>query len=142
MVLVEQGAIGTPRGAELADRLCRIHEGLVTLIGRTHPEAVAVEAPFGGQNVRSLIQLAHARGVILLAARTAQLPVFEYSPRSVKRAVAGHGAAEKEQGAKLVRMIIPACATLVIRADASDALAVAICHAHTNGTNARLRIAR
>lgn len=142
MVLVEQGSIGTPRGAELADRLCRIHDALVTLIARTNPEAVAVEAPFGGQNVRSLIQLAHARGVILLAARMAKLPLFEYSPRSVKSAVAGYGAAEKEQVAKLVRMIIPGCATLVMSADASDALAVAICHAHTHGVNARLRIAR
>jgi crossover junction endodeoxyribonuclease RuvC len=142
MTLVEQGAITTTRGAELADRLCRIHDELVALIGRTSPEAVAVEAPFGGHNVKSLIQLSHARGVILLAARMARLPVFEYSPRSVKSAVAGYGAAEKDQVAKLVRMIIPGCATLIMTADASDALAVAICHAHTNGTNARLRIAR
>jgi crossover junction endodeoxyribonuclease RuvC len=142
MTLVEQGAITTKRGADLPDRLCRIHEQLVALIGRTAPEAVAVEAPFAGPNVKSLIQLAHARGVILLVARMAQLPLFEYSPRSVKSAVAGYGAAEKEQVAKLVRMIIPDCARLVMSADASDALAVAICHAHTTGTHARLRIAR
>src|SRR5205807_154896 len=83
---VEQGANTTTRGAELADRLCRIHDPLVALIGRTAPEAVAVEAPFAGHNVKSLIQLAHARGVILLVARMAKLPVFEYSPRSVKSA--------------------------------------------------------
>jgi crossover junction endodeoxyribonuclease RuvC len=142
MTLVEQGAITTTRGSELADRLCRIHDGLVAVIGRTSPDAVAVESPFAGQNVRSLIQLAHARGVILLAARLAGLPVFEYAPRSIKSAVAGYGAAEKDQVAKLVRMIIPGCGSLVMSADASDALAVAICHAHTNGTNARLRIAR
>jgi crossover junction endodeoxyribonuclease RuvC len=141
MTLVEQGAITTKRGADLPDRLCRIHEQLVALIGRTAPEAVAVEAPFAGHNVKSLIQLAHARGVILLVARMAELPVFEYSPRSVKSAVAGYGAAEKEQVAKLVRMIIPG-APPVMSADASDALAVAICHAHTAGTHARLRIAR
>src|SRR4029077_14618063 len=74
MALVEQGAITTKRGAELADRLCRIHDELVALIGRTTPETVAVEAPFGGKNVSSLIQLAHARGVILLVARMAGLP--------------------------------------------------------------------
>jgi crossover junction endodeoxyribonuclease RuvC len=140
--LVEQGAIGTPRGAELADRLCRIHDEMVALITRTRPEAVAVEAPFAGQNVKSLIQLAHARGVVLLAARKAGLPLFEYSPRTIKSTVAGYGAAEKEQVAKLVRMIIPGCASLVMSVDASDALAVAICHAHTHGANARLRIAR
>src|SRR5438552_14759309 len=76
MTLVEQGSITTSRGEELADRLCRIHEQLVALIGRTVPEAVAIEAPFGGTNTKSLIQLAHARGVILLAARNARLAVF------------------------------------------------------------------
>ena len=142
MTLVEQGSITTARGAELADRLCRIHEQLIELIGRTTPEAIAIEAPFGGTNTKSLIQLAHARGVILLAARTARVEIFEYSPRSVKSAVAGYGGAEKEQVAKMVRMHIPSAAKLVMSADASDALAVAICHAHTASTAARLKIAR
>jgi crossover junction endodeoxyribonuclease RuvC len=142
LTLIEQGTIGTQRGAELADRLCRIHDELVKVISRCAPEAVAVEAPFGGANVKSLIQLAHARGVILLAARSAKLAVFEYSPRSVKSAVVGYGAAEKEQVAKMVRMLLPGCANLVMSTDASDALAVAICHAHTAGTAEKLRIAR
>jgi crossover junction endodeoxyribonuclease RuvC len=140
--LIEQGTIGTTRGAELADRLCRIHDELVAVIARNALDAVAVEAPFGGQNIKSLIQLAHARGVILLAARAAKLAVFEYSPRSVKSAIVGYGAAEKEQVAKMVRMLLPGCANLVMSTDASDALAVAICHAHTAGTTERLRIAR
>jgi crossover junction endodeoxyribonuclease RuvC len=142
LALVEQGTISTKRGAELADRLCRIHESLLALIARCSPEAVAVEAPFGGVNTKSLIQLAHARGVILLAARSAKLDVFEYAPRSVKSAVVGYGGAEKEQVARMVRTLLPGCAALVMSADASDALAVAICHAHTAGTNARLKIAR
>ena len=142
MTLVEQGSITTARGAELADRLCRIHEQLIALIVRTAPQAVAIEAPFGGTNTKSLIQLAHARGVILLAARSARVEIFEYSPRSVKSAVAGYGGAEKEQVAKMVRMHIPSAAKLVMSADASDALAVAICHAHTASTAARLKIAR
>lgn len=142
LTLVEQGSIGTARGSELADRLCHIHDELVIVIARSSPEAVAVEAPFGGRNIKSLIQLAHARGVILLAARAAKLDVFEYSPRSVKSAVVGYGAAEKEQVAKMVRMLLPGCAKLVMSTDASDALAVAICHAHTAGTAQRLRIAR
>lgn len=142
LALVEQGSIGTPRGAELADRLCRIHEQLLEVIARNRPEAVAVESPFGGANVKSLIQLAHARGVILLAARSARLEVFEYAPRSVKSAVVGYGGAEKEQVAKMVRMLLPAAAKLVMSADAADALAVAICHAHTASTTARLKIAR
>jgi len=137
LLLVEQGSINTRRGAELPERLGVIHERLCEVIARTKPETVAVEAPFAGNNVRSLIQLAHARGVVLLAAQGASLAVFEYSPRSVKSAVVGYGGAEKEQVAKMVRMLIPACAALKMSADASDALAIAICHAHTEGTRAR-----
>jgi len=66
--------------------------------------------------------------------------VFEYSPRSVKSAVVGFGGAEKDQVAKMVRLLLPGCATLKMSADAADALAIAICHAHTAGTQARLKI--
>lgn len=140
LALVEQGSIQTTRGAELAERLAKIHQDLVAVIARTSPMAIAVETPFAGNNVKSLIQLAHARGVILLAARNAGLEIFEYAPRSIKSAVVGYGAAEKEQVAKMVRMLLPGCATLKMGVDASDALAVAICHAHTAGTNARIRL--
>jgi crossover junction endodeoxyribonuclease RuvC len=140
LVLVEQGAITTRRGAELSERLVVIHDGLRDVIARTQPQAVAVETPFAGNNVKSLIQLAHARGVVLLAAQTAALALFEYSPRTVKSAVVGYGAAEKEQVAKMVRMLLPGCASMKMTTDASDALAIAICHAHTAGTNARLQI--
>jgi crossover junction endodeoxyribonuclease RuvC len=140
LALVEQGSINTPRGAELAERLAVIHEGLCSVITRTQPAAVAVETPFAGLNVKSLIQLAHARGVALLAARTLALDVFEYSPSSVKSAVVGYGRAEKEQVAKMVRMLLPGCASLKMSADAADALAIAICHAHTAATTARFRL--
>lgn len=140
LVLVEQGSINTRRGAELPERLAVIHEGLCEVIARTQPGAVAVETPFAGVNVKSLIQLAHARGVALLAARSALLDVFEYAPSSVKSAVVGYGKAEKEQVAKMVRMLLPGCASLKMSADASDALAIAICHAHTAATTARLKL--
>jgi crossover junction endodeoxyribonuclease RuvC len=140
LTLVEQGSINTRRGAELSERLEVIHDGLRAVIARTQPAAVAVETPFAGHNVKSLIQLAHARGVVLLAVRSAALDVFEYAPRSVKSAVVGYGGAEKEQVAKMVRMLLPGCASLKMSADASDALAIAICHAHTAGTNARLKL--
>ncbi|HEX8153027.1 MAG TPA: crossover junction endodeoxyribonuclease RuvC [Thermoanaerobaculia bacterium] len=140
LTLVEQGSISTRRGAELPERLSVIHAGLVDVIARTAPEAVAVETPFAGQNVKSLIQLAHARGIVLLAAQSARLDIFEYAPRSIKSAVVGYGAAEKEQVAKMVRMLLPGCATLKMTADASDALAIAICHAHTAGSAARIKI--
>lgn len=140
LALVEQGSISTKRGAELAERLVRIHEIIVAVILRNSPAAIAIETPFAGNNARSLIQLAHARGVILLAAEEARLEIFEYSPRSVKSAVVGYGGAEKEQVAKMVRMLLPGCASLKMTIDASDALAIAICHAHTAGTNARMKI--
>jgi crossover junction endodeoxyribonuclease RuvC len=139
LTLIEQGCITTQRGAELADRLCRIHQELLNVIERTAPAAVAIETPFAGQNVKSLIQLAHARGVILLAARSARLSVFEYAPRTIKSAVVGYGAAEKEQVAKMVRVLLPGLASM--GTDASDALAVAICHAHTAGSISRIAAA-
>ena len=138
--LVEQGSISMRRGASLPERLVRIHEAVREVIVRTSPAAVAVETPFAGRNISSLVQLAQARGVILLAAEEARLEIFEYSPRSVKSAVVGYGAAEKEQVAKVVRMLLPGCATLKMSVDAADALAIAICHAHTAGSAARLKI--
>jgi crossover junction endodeoxyribonuclease RuvC len=140
LALVEQGSINTRRGADLPERLATIHDALLDVIARTQPAACAVETPFAGLNIKSLIQLAHARGVILLAARSASVEVFEYAPRSVKSAVVGYGGAEKEQVAKMVRMLLPGCASLKMSADASDALAIAICHAHTAGTAARLKV--
>ncbi len=140
LALVEQGAIGTRRGAELAERLARIHGELAAIIARTQPAAIAVETPFAGNNVKSLVQLAHARGVILLAAQSAGLQIFEYAPRSVKSAVVGYGGAEKEQVAKMVRLLLPACASMQLAADAADALAVAICHAHSSGRTNRLTV--
>lgn len=140
LALIEQGSISTARGAALSERLVKIHRSLEEVIARTAPQAVAIETPFAGRNVGSLVQLAQARGVILLAVEEAKLEIFEYSPRSVKSAVVGFGGAEKDQVAKMVRMLLPGCATLKMSADASDALAIAICHAHTAGTNARLKI--
>ena len=140
LVLVEQGSINTRRGSELAERLVTIHEALGALIARTRPSEAAVETPFAGNNVKSLIQLSHARGVVLLAIQAASVAVFEYAPRSVKSAVVGYGGAEKEQVAKMVRILIPSCAQRKMSSDATDALAIAICHAHTAGTNARFKI--
>lgn len=132
LTLVEQGAIRTSRTHDLATRLHEIYLGLLEVITRTGPIAVAVESPFAGINARSLIQLAHARGVALLAARTAGVEVFEYSPRSVKSAVVGYGGAEKHQVGKMVRLLVRGVGEARMCADAADALAIAICHAHTH----------
>jgi crossover junction endodeoxyribonuclease RuvC len=140
LALVDQGSISTTRGADLPERLARIHASIAAVILRTQPAAIAVETAFAGKNAKSLVQLSHARGVILLAAQEAHLAIFEYAPRSVKSAVVGYGAAEKEQVQRMVRLLLPGCAELKMGADAADALAIAICHAHTAGTNARLKI--
>jgi len=131
LLLVAHGSIRMARDATLPKRLETIHNELVRVIETNHPAVVAVESPFAGLNARSLIQLAHARGVVLLAAQLAGLPVFEYAPRSVKSAVVGYGGAEKAQVEKMVRLLVRGAAGVKLGPDASDALAVAICHAHS-----------
>lgn len=103
LALVDQGCIRTRRGEPFASRLDTIFTGLEEVIARTNPTHAAIEAPFGGKNVKSLIQLAHARGVAILALRRAGLEVEEYSPRTVKSQVVGYGGAEKQQVAKMVQ---------------------------------------
>lgn len=132
--LVCHGSICTARNDELPARLLIIFRELTELISATGPEAMAVESPFHGLNVKSLIQLAHARGVVLLAATSAGLPIFQYSPRSVKSAVVGYGGAEKQQVEHMVRLLVRGCDGVRMTADAADALAVAICHAHSART--------
>ena len=131
LVLVAQGSIRMSKGATLQERLGTIHAELALIIESHGPQVVAVEAPFAGLNVRSLIQLSHARGVVLLAAQLAGLEVFEYAPRSVKSAVVGYGGAEKAQVEKMVRLLVKGASLAKMGPDAADAIAVAICHAHS-----------
>ncbi len=129
--LIEQGQIRTKRTDELSARLETIYLGITEVIARSAPEAVAVETPFAGLNPKSLIQLAQARGVILLAIQSAGLPLHEYSPRSVKSAVVGYGGAEKQQIGRMVRLLVNGIDGAKISTDAADAIAIAICHAHS-----------
>src|SRR5207245_10878326 len=101
------------------------------------PDAAAVEDVFYATNVQSVLKLGHVRGVSILAASQAHLPVFEYSPLEVKSAVTGYGRAEKPQVQQMVRALLK-LQSLPEPYDASDALAVAICHAHTNRFNGSL----
>jgi crossover junction endodeoxyribonuclease RuvC len=124
---VECGVVEPRRTAGMHVRLAEIAASLRELIVELRPDAMAVEGVFHGVNVRSALQLGHARGVALLCAGEAELDVFEYAPATVKRAVAGGGRASKEQVAAMVRHL---CGLKrAPRLDASDALAVAICHA-------------
>jgi len=132
--LVEAGTLSPPRRAPLADRLARLAVGLNELVDRTRPETAVLETPFHGLNSRSLIVLSQARGALLSVLGGRDLEVREYSPAEVKSAVTGNGRADKRQVARMVRLLLSAQADL--RADATDALAVAICAAQ------RLRVDR
>ena len=106
----------------------RIHTGLAALLGECRPDCVAIENLFHAANARSALKLGHARGVAMLAAVEAGLPVVEYTPAEVKRAVVGYGRAEKHQVQQMVKLLL-GLAAVPTPHDAADALAVAICHA-------------
>jgi crossover junction endodeoxyribonuclease RuvC len=129
--LVACGHLSAPAGAAFPDKLKLIHAGLVRLMAAHRPDCVAVENIFHARNVRSALKLGHARGVALLAAAEAGLPIFEYTPAEVKRAVVGFGRAEKHQVQQMVKLLL-GLESLPAPHDAADALAVAICHLHSS----------
>ena len=129
IVRVDHGEIRMKNGEPFTRCLSRIFEELTDVIDRTKPDAVALEDIFFGKNVKSLIKQGHVRGVALLAASQSGLPVHEYTPLEVKKAVVGYGRAEKQQVQMMIRTIL--CLSKTLSEDASDALAVAICHTNT-----------
>jgi len=126
---VDHGEIRTRNGVAFTRCLSRIFDELREVIERTRPDAVALEDIFYGKNVKSLIKQGHVRGVVLLAATQSHIPVFEYTPLEVKKAVVGYGRAEKHQVQQMVKAMLNL--PKVPPEDAADALAVAICHANT-----------
>jgi crossover junction endodeoxyribonuclease RuvC len=123
------GVISTDAALPLAERLLQLHRGLATVIALHDPDEAAVERTYVARNPDSALKLGQARGVVLLAPALAGLPVAEYQAMEVKRAVVGYGHAQKEQVGEMVRRLLPG--VQLTRADAADALAVAICHAHS-----------
>ena len=134
--LLTCGAVTPPAGLPLPDRLKFIHDGLVRLLEASQPACVVIEDLFHARNVRSALVLGHARGVAVLAAVQAGLPVVEYTPAEIKLAVVGHGRAEKTQVQQMVTLLLR-LETPPSPYDAADALAVAICHAHMAGPMGR-----
>jgi crossover junction endodeoxyribonuclease RuvC len=126
--LIDAGVIATSERDSLARRLFTIATELRSIIRRFDPEAVAVEEVFFSKNVRTALRLSHVRGVALMTAAEAELPLGEYSPLEIKTSVVGYGRAEKSQVQLMVRSLLRLAAP-VSSEDASDALAVAICHA-------------
>ena len=137
--LVICGSLAAPAGATFPDKLKHIHAGLAALLARHRPDCVAVENIFHARNVRSALRLGHARGVALLAASEAGLPVVEYTPAEIKRAVVGYGRAEKHQVQQMIKLLLGLDEPPSPH-DAADALAVAITHAHVRSTAQRLGV--
>jgi crossover junction endodeoxyribonuclease RuvC len=121
------GCIAAGTGT-LSNRLRCIFEGVEALIERYRPDEIAIERVFVNRNIDSALKLGHARGAALCAVPD-RVPVFEYAPRAIKLAIVGFGGAEKEQVAHMIRALLGVEGRL--SSDASDALAVALCHAHS-----------
>lgn len=135
--LVRCGAIRAGDVATFPDRLACIYRELTVVIRECQPECVAIENLFHATNVRSALKLGHARGVAMLAAVEAGLPVIEYTPAEIKRAVVGYGRAEKSQVGQMIKLLLGLDAAPSSH-DAADALAVAICHLHNGGRDVGL----
>ena len=142
-VLVICGSLSGPPRATFPDKLNAIHDGLKALIMRHRPDCVAVEDIFHARNVRSALKLGEARGVALLAASEAGVPVVSYAPAAIKRAVVGYGRAEKHQVQQMVKLLLNLEQPPTPH-DVADALAVALCHlqSSTGAIPERLRAER
>lgn len=115
-------------------RLARIYERVLMLVEQYCPDEMAIEAPFFGKNVQSMLKLGRAQGVAMAAALARQVPITEYEPRKIKQAITGNGAAAKEQVCEmLVRILNIPRESLLPKLDATDALAAALCHFYESG---------
>lgn len=128
--LAAYGAVSTQANSPLPSRLLQIYEDLNALVTRDRPDAVAVEKLFFAKNARTALSVGHARGVVLLVAAQASLPVFEYTPNEIKQAIVGYGGADKHQMQQMVRMLLR-LDFVPEPDDAADAIAIAICHLQT-----------
>lgn len=126
---IDHGEIRPPHRIVLSVALKYVFESLVALVSAHRPDALVIENIFYGKNVKSLIRQGHLRGVALLVGPLNGLPVYEYSPLEIKQAVVGYGRAEKHQVQRMVTALLKLDSPPP--PDASDALAMAICHAHS-----------
>lgn len=127
---IDYGVIKTEAGTPFPDRLLAIDQALTELSNRYKPDCFVIEELFFSRNTTTAIGTAQARGVAVVAAARAGVPVFEYTPAQVKQAVTGYGRAEKKQIQEMVRLLLK-LSRMPRPDDAADALAVAICHAHS-----------
>jgi crossover junction endodeoxyribonuclease RuvC len=135
LAFVASGAIHSPTGDNLAERLRMLHEGLAAVISAFSPDEAAVEETFVNRDAQSTLKLGYARGIALVVPALAGLEVTEYAANLVKKTVVGAGHAEKAQIAMMVKILLPKAEAL--SPDAADALAVAICHAQHRSARKR-----
>lgn len=135
---IAHGVIATKPALGLGLRLMELHRVLALVIAEHGPAAIAVEQAFVAKDPVAALKIGHARAVALLAAAQAGLEIAEYAPNQIKKCVVGAGHAGKEQVQFMVRRLLPACG--VTRADAADALAAAIAHAHLSTSRARMAL--
>ena len=129
--MLRHGAITTPAGMEFSQRLQLIYDDMTELLNLLKPDAVSIEELFFNTNITTGIQVAHGRGVILLACTKYGVPIFEYTPLQVKQAVAGYGRAEKRQVMDMTKRLLHLEKT-PRPDDAADGLALALCHARSS----------
>jgi crossover junction endodeoxyribonuclease RuvC len=132
--MVAYGVIKSPQKLPVPERLSKLYYGLKEVVEKYHPDVVAVEMPFVSNNVSTAFIIGRAQAVAILVAANRSIPVFEYSPAKIKQAVSSYGASSKEQIQQMVRLQLN-LAEIPEPADASDALAVAICHLSENHLN-------
>ena len=130
--LLQYGVIHLNKYAGHELKLKKIFERVLNLLDEYHPDEVALEAPFFGKNVQSMLKLGRAQGVAMSAALYRAIPIIEYAPKKVKQSVTGNGNASKEQVARML-MTLLTIKELPKLLDATDALAVAVCHYYQNG---------
>ena len=130
---VDYGAITTPAGMPFPQRLQIIYREMQALLENYHPQAMAVEKLYFQNNQKTAIDVAQARGVVLLAAQLQQVEIFEYTPLQVKSSVVGYGQAVKKQVQEMTRVLLH-LDSIPKPDDTADALAIAICHAHSSGS--------
>lgn len=128
--VIEYGAITTDASMDMFDRLKSIYDDLNTVIYRTKPDFMAIEELFFNSNQKTAINVAQARGVLLLAAMNNNIKIAEYTPLQVKQAVAGYGRADKNQVQQMVKLLL-GLESVPKPDDTADAVAIAICHGHS-----------
>lgn len=139
VILLECGTIVTHADMPFPNRLASIHSNIKELLKKYSPDCIAFEELFSGKNVKTVIQVAQARGAAMAAAFESGAELFEYTPIQIKQAVVGYGRADKKQVQEMVRLLL-GMGDVIKPDDAADAVACAICHAHSCRFSENFRI--